>query len=576
MKITRIFSPQYQNQILLDKKRNDKHNYAANINFEAIKINQINPKYLSKKDIFISELEKFTEGENNAKLIGQGLSSAVYSFHKLKNIVVKKSLNPFLGFNDEICHLKLLPDGIKNIQKFVAQAFDDTMGIFYLLSTKMEGHCAEYNTNPWSEKHLRSLFSTMFELDKRGIYHGDLHNGNMLLDSKGNTNFIDFEWTHIIDKNNFFTDKQVSILPSFMLSENSQMFEMATLPYYIKFFKSPKKGKSFFAEYLKEKSIYHENRANYLRSILPSWENPNEKDIILKGLNYEEAQSVVFRNLDEDILKIEAKKVEFLSNFREAFGNLDGKNHSGNFVATTSSYLMTLSSIQALRREIATQKANKYLSNARKDYLNLTNDYVNFWFENIKNWIREILSENIKQAERIEFAQNSKTRFNRLVNMTDFCGKIDRKFRPIYTDEFKLNENTNGNKILNDIKELFTRTLKDKLSRIGDKKLNNKYEEMRSINEKLLKAFNENRGLDVINLSLLSIVKNREFKNLLKSRCPLYLKGEMFNDTHILKEWYKELIGQNFNYIFDTILSNSPENGSLTGYNKMWEFSLYK
>lgn len=576
MKITRIFSPQYQNQILLDKKRNDKHNYAANINFEAIKINQINPKYLSKKDIFISELEKFTEGENNAKLIGQGLSSAVYSFHKLKNIVVKKSLNPFLGFNDEICHLKLLPDGIKNIQKFVAQAFDDTMGIFYLLSTKMEGHCAEYNTNPWSEKHLRSLFSTMFELDKRGIYHGDLHNGNMLLDSKGNTNFIDFEWTHIIDKNNFFTDKQVSILPSFMLSENSQMFEMATLPYYIKFFKSSKKGKSFFSEYLKEKSIYHENRANYLRSILPSWENPNEKDIILKGLNYEEAQSVVFRNLDEDILKIEAKKVEFLSNFREAFGNLDGKNHNGNFVATTSSYLMTLSSIQALRREIATQKANKYLSNARKDYLNLTNDYVNFWFENIKNWIREILSENIKQAEGIEFAQNSKTRFNRLVNMTDFCGKIDRKFRPIYTDEFKLNENTNGNGILNDIKELFTGTLKDKLSRIGDKKLNNKYEEMRSINEKLLKAFNENRGLDVINLSLLSIVKNREFKNLLKSRCPLYLKGEMFNDTHILKEWYKELIGQNFNYIFDTILSNSPENGSLTGYNKMWEFSLYK
>ena len=47
MKITRIFSPQYQNQILPDKKRNDKHNYAANINFEAIKINQINPKYLS-------------------------------------------------------------------------------------------------------------------------------------------------------------------------------------------------------------------------------------------------------------------------------------------------------------------------------------------------------------------------------------------------------------------------------------------------------------------------------------------------------------------------------------------------
>ena len=107
----------------------------------------------------------------------------------------------------------------------------------------MNGKEADCKKNPWTREHFKNFFSTLFELDKNGIYHGDLHCGNILLDETGNANLIDFQWTQKLFRNQFFEDKPNSILPPFIMCENSQMFEMAGIPYYIKFMPNSRQRK---------------------------------------------------------------------------------------------------------------------------------------------------------------------------------------------------------------------------------------------------------------------------------------------------------------------------------------------
>ena len=77
------------------------------------------------------------------------------------------------------------------------------------------------------------MFETIFELDKNGIYHGDFNIGNILLDKEGNANLIDFQWMQKVERKRFFENKPHSVIPPYILSENSQMFEMASIPPYL-------------------------------------------------------------------------------------------------------------------------------------------------------------------------------------------------------------------------------------------------------------------------------------------------------------------------------------------------------
>ena len=113
----------------------------------------------------------------------------------------------------------------------------------------------------------------MFELDKLGIYHGDLNCRNILLNPNGKINFIDYQWTEKVNKVNFFdsTKSEKILLPISTFPENAQMFEMASMPWYMDTFNYKSDREEFIKKYLEAKSNYHENRYNYIKAITKDW-----------------------------------------------------------------------------------------------------------------------------------------------------------------------------------------------------------------------------------------------------------------------------------------------------------------
>lgn len=534
-------------------------------NFEAVRIKQITPEYSSLKRILETELDTFTSKGDNVHMIGKGLSAIVYGFDRFKDIVFKKSVTKNLDFGSEIRNLKNLPNHINTVQKFVAQAFDDETGIFYLLSTKMNGKPANPFSNPYTKEHLTSLFDTLFELDKKGIYHGDFNLGNILLDSNGKANLIDFQWMQKIEEKRFFENKPNILLPPFILSENSQMFEMASFPFYIK--RIPN-AKSFLKTYLSEKAIYHEKRSEYLKSLLPNWKYEYEKSTILKGINYEDAQLILFKHPDKDTIKIESRKLQFLASFREAFSKQDVNNPEGNFVSAPSAYLFTLSTLQQLRHEISVINKQKYLTNAMKDYLSSTDEYSKYWFDNIKSWMNGILNSSINRAV------NHPKNFDNFGDMTDIMQIIDGRFKTSFNHSFNLKDETDANDLLKEMQSQYKDLKYKTFTMIFDTKIMNKQNEIKKINEKIKTAILNNRGLDVINLSILNIVKNRELKQLIVQKPNLKNRDDIITALHNERLTFEDLARQTFRYILKDITTDKPEI-KLVGYDNMFKFDIY-
>ena len=88
--------------------------------------------------------------------------------------------------------------------------------------------------------------------------------------------------------------------------------------------------------------------------------------------------------LDDDTVKIEALKINFLSAFREAYKYLDPNTPEKNIIPAGSSYLYTLNSIQALRKEISDMKNSAY--GTKLEYLNSMEDYADYWYNNLRDW----------------------------------------------------------------------------------------------------------------------------------------------------------------------------------------------
>ena len=540
-----------------------------NISFEAIHIRQINPAYSHMRTYLERELETFTRQPDNAELLGEGVSSAVYKFKRIKDIVFKKSLKQNDNFQEEIEHLKMLPEHLKTVQKFIAQAFDDETGLFYLISTRMSGKEAKWKKNPWTREHFKDFFTTLFELDINGIYHGDLHCGNILLDGSGKANLIDFQWTQKLVRSEFFADKPKSIQPPFIMSENSQMFEMAGIPYYLQFAPSSRQGKNFLKDYLKEKALYHQRRSDFLRSFLERSVNPNEKANILKGINYEDAQSVLFRKPDDNVLKIETKKLQFLSNFRQTVANTDFNYSECNYVKAVSSQLLTLSSIQELRHEIALQKKQKFLSSATRDYLKYTEEYAKYWFDSINSWIGGTFDMSMRTAENSKFSRNSKN-FDELGELPDLFKFIGEKYRSRYTREFNLSDSLQ--ETAKEISKETSNMSKRHIYLDFDPKITRKLNEIKKANERLRDAIKNNRGFDVLNLSILSIIKNRELYSILETKPNSETRNILMYQLYKTKEMYKSLAEKTYRNLYAHIWLDAPEKGTLTGYKGMYNF----
>lgn len=477
-----------------------------------------NDKFNSIQNKVYDELTKFANGQNNVSILGEGKFGETYRFKdsSLRNVVIKKSKGEYKDdYIQEYNNLIEVPTKKVGGQAGIARAYNFDTKEHFLLSTMAEGKEIS-RFNRYTDNHLKSLFDKMYELDKVGLYHGDLNGKNILLTNKGEINFIDYQWAQVVNKINFF-DKVKSeklLLPLSHFPENAQMFEMATMPYYIQSIGSKKEKEAFLKMYLRNKSGYHFKRAQYIEKLLPNWQYSNEIPLLKAAIKTERAKAKVYKNPSDNILKIELKKFQFLSDYRDAFGHVDPHIFERNILTSSSSYLCSISAVQDYRKEIANQL--KTCKNAdMTNYLKSQLQYGDYWFDNLKkfssdtfDYVMRTITKNMRYDEEIHsFYQHDRN--PRLMKPNrNVLEAVDSRFKTIYDKNFSVPYN-----LKEEMHEIFSEPMDEikSFSKITNPKAYHRRKKIQHAYGKL-KTFERNgKILDLLNTSEVIALKTREF-----------------------------------------------------------------
>ena len=167
MEVAPILTQQIQNRPL-------KNSQASQINFKS-SFEDFNNKFNPLKSLLKRETDEFISIGSNVTKLGEGIGGETFKFNhpKLDHIVIKKNKAGYSeDYEKEYKNLASIPTNIIGGQEAVARAYD--RGEYYLISTLVPGKTVSRD-NRYTEEHLKNLFNKMFELDKIGIYHGDLN-----------------------------------------------------------------------------------------------------------------------------------------------------------------------------------------------------------------------------------------------------------------------------------------------------------------------------------------------------------------------------------------------------------------
>lgn len=559
------------------------------IPFQGIKLISISRDLEGSKESIISEIKTFAMSKTNATYIGSGVSANAYTLNKMPNIVLKKAFSKKETFEAEEKNIKLVPEYIKNSQKFVARAYDDIEGHYYILSTKVNGESPNPINAPWTTKHLKNLFNTMLEFDKIGLYHGDLNGGNMKLTQDGDVNFLDYQWASQVQKQNYFdsvkVDKQT--LPKFIHCENSQMFEMAELPYYLKAINNPGEAKNFLRLYLSEKAVYHKNRATFIKKETVDWPYSSEREDIQNGLDFETAQAIILASPTDAILKLETKKLQFLNTFREAYKRIDKNVEDKNIIGSGSAFLTALNSVQDFRFEIAKQKNNAQ-TQVEKAYLKGQEKYGHYWFENLKNWtidaydfpIRHITKKIANWEKSFYNFENPNIDIEQFGALTNVISRVDERYLPHYNKNFSATKSIDAQHKMNELKKLFSEFEDHNMDGHNIAEITLAQRKLEKAYRLLNKAYSSNWGMDIVNTSLLCALRAEQLKTIALKY--YYPNGKMTkeNSENIrkllseVKDNTISLANSCFNNMFKEIVENDPNSEGIIGYANMGNFQV--
>lgn len=545
-------------KVQYSRKKNKTQN--RNVNnlptFKAVQMLEVSSKYRHLERDLISEIKQFSKYGRNALSIGKGLFSEVFQFNKFKNIVIKR---PFGNDNleQEANALKAVPSSLPNSQHFVARAYDDDTNKYYLLSTMVSGKSPHPSTRPWGKDSLKSLFTGMYELDKAGLYHGDLNNGNLKIDSLGDVNFLDFQWGTVTPQYRFYEDNSDQIMPNFIPIQNSQMFEMAEVPYYLKHLNDNRQCKRFLSDYLSEKSKYHKIRLDNIYATTRNWQYSSEIPHIEKAKRYESAQHDVFRSPSEKILNLETLKIHFLSAFREASKYLDPNTVHKNIIPSGSSYLYALSTLQGLRKKINDYKSSSYGKMA--DYLKCMEDYTDYWYNNLSEWTENAFyypyrhtQGRLEDWETLHNFNDPKIDIEKFDNMTNITAMVDKNYEQNYTRNLDCATHDVGY-YMGEVDRYIKAAKSD-----SNVRRHSSYRSLIKAYDRLKDAYNKGRWLDVINNTL-----------LLMRRCEeMYYCG----NCSYIQSSAARLAENVFEKAFDDIKTFGPGYYTNPGYKNMHEF----
>ena len=338
------------------------------------KVTSVN--YGKINDEFKDKVDRFDDGnKKEAKYLGHGMFASVYRFLNT-NYVIKK-FNKGVSINDSRQEAKMLDKvgAVPGSQQLMAQVTTEN-GNEYLISTFIKGEEPDPVENPFRFQPLKSFMNTLYELDKKEVYHNDLNTGNCKVDpATGQIGLIDYQFALDMKPGWTTYNEQYLLFPEQTLPANLQMFEMATLPPYIK-----KLGRyqapDFFREYLKLKSEYHKNRYYYYKGA------PNS-NITKENLDYERLLSTVLRHPSEKVTQVYAKKLQVLHSFRHAFSIVDENTRvqkRPNLTESIPAYLYAAAQAAGYRDKID-EAINSTSDRNTQNLMKLERKTAEFWLE---------------------------------------------------------------------------------------------------------------------------------------------------------------------------------------------------
>ncbi len=347
--------------------------------------NKWNPRFTSKvkyvnygkiNDEFKDKVDRFDDGnKNEAKYLGHGMFASVYRFLNT-NYVIKK-FNKGVSQNDSRQEAKMLDKvgTVPGSQQLMAQVTTEN-GNEYLISTFIKGEEPDPVENPFRFQPLKSFMNTLYELDKKGVYHNDLNTGNCKVDPEtGQIGLIDYQFALDMKPGWATYNEQYLLFPEQTLPANLQMFEMATLPPYIK-----KLGRyqapDFFKDYLKLKAEYHKNRYYY-------YNGNSIPNITKENLDYEKLSSIVLKHPSEKVTQVYAKKLQVLHSFRHAFSIVDENTRAQkrpNLTESIPAYFFAAAQAAGYRDKID-EVLNSTSDTSTKNLMEIEKKTAEFWLE---------------------------------------------------------------------------------------------------------------------------------------------------------------------------------------------------
>ena len=542
-------------------------------NFKAVYFEDYNSKYSDIRSKLKNEIEYFFRCHNNVTKIGEGVGGETFKFTNmgLNNLVIKTTKKNYTdNYSSEYRNLMSVPSDKIGGQEAVARVYEPSKEKYGLISTLVSGKPASIS-NRYNDSHLKNLFDKMFELDKSGIYHGDLNGNNILLNNSGNVNFIDYQWTQIVPQFNFYDKEKVSkmLLPQSVFPENAQMFEMASLPYYVEKLLTPFEKENFLKKYLKAKAEYHDKRARYIATLEPNWYH-SEKHLIQRSLREERAKADVYKNADDTILKLELKKLQFLSDYRDAYSHVDANVPDRNIIPSSSSYLCAMSAIQDFRRDVAREL--KYCINYnKKQYLKSLEEYGDYWYNNLVSYtydtfdyvIRAILNKPKFEEDKHRFYINERNPREISPNR-DLLANVSSKFRTTYDKNFDVPANIYS---MTDIYDNAAFCLSNNLG--YDAKSMHNIDKIKSVSKESKRFNSDSRYLDLLNVSQVGVLKIREFCGYLRHNLSSY---SALSTLNLLLEKSSDFTKDLFISIFNGLKQYNAENILVKGYPEMRRF----
>lgn len=356
-----------------------KNQKKKNISFNGIL--EVSDKYKGREEFLAKNIKQFIpQKENYGDYIGQGLTAKAYRLKVDPLIVIKESMNFLKGsenFEREADELNFANKCFPNeyLQKFICRYQNENYPYNYFLLTEfMDGKSVDRNTR-LDESAMNQFFDLLAKLDSKKIYHGDINLGNTFYDKTTNkVGLMDFQWA------SHEGNKKETCTPDFINVQNVQMLEMAFVGSYLDNLSDEEKM-PFLKMYLQQKSTYYKKRYETF------------------GSDFDKHMATVLENPTDDIIKLEALKIQFLQSFRDAYQYADPnmpdniKNVRNAPLAFLQVYNDSMNFYKAVSDE-----ANKPDNSVEKhEYLKDMAKYGKYWKDNFREWSDGML-ELIKQA----------------------------------------------------------------------------------------------------------------------------------------------------------------------------------